>query len=39
VSLEGSPKRQVFTSARAASADRPTVVACRDALSRSVDFL
>jgi DNA-binding transcriptional LysR family regulator len=39
VGLEGAPKRTVFTSAREASRERPTILACRDILSRSVSFL
>ena len=39
VDLPGSPTRSVFTSAREASRDRPTILACRDILSRSVSFL
>ena len=38
-SLSGSPSREVFTSVRSASRDRPTIVAIRDVLARSVDFL
>lgn len=34
--LPGAPRRTVFTSARRSSADRPGVVACRDALARAV---
>jgi DNA-binding transcriptional LysR family regulator len=34
--LPGSPSRTVFTSARTASAARPAVRACRDALTRAV---
>ena len=37
--LAGAPKRQVFTSVREASRERPTIVAIRDVLQRSVDFL
>ncbi len=37
--LPGAPKRQVFTSVRDASRERPTIVAIRDVLQRSVDFL
>ena len=37
--LDGAPKRQVFTSVREASRERPTIVAIRDVLQRSVDFL
>ena len=39
VELEGVPRRTVFTSARSASASRPAIQACREVLSRSVDFL
>lgn len=39
ISLTGSPTRTVFTSVRDASRARPTIVACRDVLSRSVGFL
>ena len=39
VPLAGSPVRTVFTSARAASRERPAIVAVRDILSRSVTFL
>jgi DNA-binding transcriptional LysR family regulator len=39
VRLTGSPTRTVFTSVREASKDRPTIVACRDILRRSVAFL
>jgi DNA-binding transcriptional LysR family regulator len=35
LSLPGSPRRTVFTSAREASVARPGIVACRDALSRA----
>ena len=38
-SLSGSPSREVFTSVRSASQDRPTIVAIRDVLARSVAFL
>ena len=38
-SLPGSPSREVFTSVRAASRERPTILAVRDVLERSVDFL
>lgn len=37
--LPGAPSREVFTSVRAASRERPTVVAIRHVLARSVDFL
>jgi len=37
--LAGSPKREVFTSVREASRERPTIVALRDVLTRSVDFV
>jgi len=36
IDLPGSPHRTVFTSARRSSAERPGVVACRDALARAV---
>lgn len=36
VGLEDDPHRTVFTAARTASARRPSVVACRDALARTV---
>lgn len=36
IDLPGSPRRTVFTSARRSSAERPGVVACRDALARAV---
>ena len=39
ISLEGSPTRTVFTSVREASRERPTIVACREILGRSVAFL
>jgi len=39
VSLDGAPRREVFTSVREASRDRPTIVAVRDVLTRAVDFL
>jgi len=39
VSLTGNPTRTVFTSVREASRERPTIVACRDILRRSVAFL
>ncbi|GAB2455883.1 DNA-binding transcriptional LysR family regulator [Conyzicola lurida] len=39
VRLTGSPTRTVFTSVREASRERPTIVACRDILRRSVAFL
>jgi DNA-binding transcriptional LysR family regulator len=38
-SLDGSPTREVFTSVREASRERPAIVALRDVLERSVDFL
>ena len=38
-SLSGSPSREVFTSVRSASRERPTIVAIRDVLARSVAFL
>ena len=39
VSLDGAPRREVFTSVREASRDRPTILAVRDVLTRAVDFL
>ena len=39
VSLAGSPTREVFTSVREASRERPTIVAVRDVLARSVEFV
>ena len=39
VSLPDKPTRTVFTSVRQASADRPTIAACREILQRSVAFL
>jgi DNA-binding transcriptional LysR family regulator len=39
IELAGSPVRTVFTSVRAASRERPAIVAVRDILSRSVTFL
>ncbi len=39
VSLPGEPSREVFTSVREASRERPTILAVRDVLARSVDFL
>ncbi len=39
VSLPGDPVREVFTSVRDASRERPAIVALRDVLERSVDFL
>ena len=38
-SLEGAPSREVFTSVREASRERPAIAAVRDVLERSVDFL
>ena len=35
VDLPGHPEREVFSSTRLAAADRPGVVACRDALARA----
>lgn len=35
VDLPGHPEREVFTSTRRAAAERPAVVACRDALTRA----
>lgn len=37
--LPGAPRREVFTSVREASRERPTIVALRDVLRRSVDFV
>ncbi len=37
--LPGAPRRQVFTSVRQASRDRPPILALREVLTRSVDFL
>jgi DNA-binding transcriptional LysR family regulator len=37
--LPGAPNREVFTSVRSASRERPTIVAIREVLARSVDFL
>ena len=39
VRLPGEPRREVFTSVREASRERPTIVALRDVLTRSVDFV
>jgi len=39
LALEGEPSRTVFTSVRDASRDRPTILACRGILTRSVDFV
>ena len=39
VALDGSPTRTVFTSVREASRERPTILACREILGRSVAFL
>jgi len=39
VRLEGSPTRTVFTSVRESNRDRPTILACRDILNRSVSFV
>lgn len=39
VRLDGAPRRMVFTSARQASRDRPTILACRNILNRSVSFV
>ncbi len=39
LALEGHPARTVFTSAREASATRPGILACRDALGRAVELL
>jgi DNA-binding transcriptional LysR family regulator len=38
-SLAGSPSREVFTSVRSASQDRPAILAIRNVLERSVAFL
>jgi DNA-binding transcriptional LysR family regulator len=37
--LSGGPRREIFTSARQASRGRPGIIAVRDVLTRSVDFL
>ena len=37
--LPSVPKREVFTSVREASRERPTIIAIREVLRRSVDFL
>ena len=39
LTLPGSPRRTVFTSAREASVARPGIIACRDALSRAASSL
>ena len=39
LSMPGSPRRTVFTSAREASVARPGIIACRDALSRAASSL
>jgi DNA-binding transcriptional LysR family regulator len=39
VSLPGDPTREVFTSVREASRERPAILALREVLERSVDFL
>ena len=39
VRLVDSPTRTVFTSVREASRDRPTILACRSILNRSVSFV
>ncbi|WP_354025501.1 LysR family transcriptional regulator [Conyzicola nivalis] len=39
VRLEGSPTRTVFTSVRESNRGRPTILACRDILNRSVSFV
>jgi DNA-binding transcriptional LysR family regulator len=39
LALDGRPARTVFTSAREASATRPGILACRDALGRAVELL
>ena len=38
-SLDGAPVREVFTSVRESSRERPAILALRDVLERSVDFL
>jgi DNA-binding transcriptional LysR family regulator len=38
-SLEGTPTREVFTSVRESSRERPAIVALREVLERSVDFV
>ena len=38
-SLDGAPRRTVFTAARQTSRERPAIVAVRGILERSVDFL
>jgi DNA-binding transcriptional LysR family regulator len=37
--LDGRPRREVFTSAREASRERPTILALREVLERAVDFV
>jgi len=39
IDLDGAPSREVFTSVREASRSRPSIVACREILHRSVEFL
>jgi DNA-binding transcriptional LysR family regulator len=39
VSLRDAPRREVFTSVREASRERPTILAVREVLTRAVDFL
>jgi len=39
ISLPGSPRRTVFTSVRAGSLQRPSIVACREILQRAVAFI
>jgi len=39
VDLDGGPERTVFTSVRVASANQPTIIACRQVLQESVGFL
>jgi len=39
LTMPGSPRRTVFTSARKASVARPGIIACRDALSRAASSL
>jgi DNA-binding transcriptional LysR family regulator len=39
VRLGGSPTRTVFTSVRESNRDRPTILACRNILNRSVSFV
>ena len=39
VGLADAPRRTVFTSARAGSRERPSIVACREILQRAVAFI